>query len=142
MLPAMKRWHSAHFYEDKAGVFMAKEKNPRLEFHLKFNRRNPRHMKAALALASVDRQYKSSFIALAIDQYMQSHPMGISLEELFDMYRQSERSYQPKIPINENLKKIQEEALSENPHTLEDNTGKHSESTNAIDKAMDYYDIS
>ena len=57
---------------------MAKEKSARLEFHLKFNGRNPRHVSSARALASVDKQYKSSFIALAIEYYMKTHPMGNS----------------------------------------------------------------
>ena len=45
---------------------MTKRTGARLEYHLKFNGRNPGHVSAALALASVDKQYKSSFIALAI----------------------------------------------------------------------------
>ena len=121
---------------------MSKEKNIRLEYHLKFNGRNPRHVNSALALASVDKQYKSSFIALAIEQYMQTHPMGVSLEELFDMYRQSERSYQPKNTISANMKNIKREPLPGNSSATEDKAGERSETTIAIAKAMDYYDIS
>ena len=120
---------------------MSKEKGVNPEYHLKFNRRNPRHMKSALALASVDKQYKSSFIALAIEHYMKTHPLGISLEELMDMYRQSERSYQPKTPIASNLKNtLRRPAAADSPPVGESHD--EAETSSAIDKAMDFYDIS
>jgi len=135
---------------------MAKEKSTRLEFHLKFNGRNPRHVSSARALASVDKQYKSSFIALAIEYYMKTHPMGISFEELMDMYRQSERTYTPKTPIAENLQNGRGRSaleasenqngsvrhLTEAPPIQPDrNPGEDAETSSAIDKAMNYYDI-
>ena len=118
---------------------MAKEKNIRLEYHLKLNGRNPRHIKAALALSSVDNRYKSSFIALAIEHYMQTHPFGISLEDLMGMYRQSDRTYQPKIPIVENLPKPGEGRQLTVPPDTEDSGGTATSS--AIDKAMDFYGV-
>ena len=54
---------------------MVKEK---LEYHLKLNGRNPTHVKAAQVLASVEKRYKSSFIALAIEYYMHQHPYGVN----------------------------------------------------------------
>lgn len=121
---------------------MAKEKNARLEYHLKFNARNPRHVSSARALASVDKQYKSSFIALAIEHYMKTHPMGISLEELLDVYRQSERTYQPKVPIVENLRNGRGRPLPEAPPAAAKDAGEDAETSSAIDKAMNYYDVS
>lgn len=121
---------------------MAKEKSTRLEFHLKFNGRNPRHVSSARALASVDKQYKSSFIALAIEYYMKTHPMGISFEELMDMYRQSERTYSPKTPIAENLQNGSVRHLPEAPPIVPAVENEDAETSSAIDKAMSYYDIS
>lgn len=137
---------------------MAKEKVMRLEYHLKFNERNPRHVNSARALASVDKQYKSSFIALAIEHYMKTHPMGISLVELMDMYRQSVRTYMPKVPIKDNLQNCDGRVepdrvdttrnggvrhLSEAPPIVpEKKVAEDAETSSAIDKAMNYYDIS
>jgi len=125
---------------------MAKEKSIRLEYHLKFNGRNPRHVKSALALVSVEKRYKSSFIALAIEQYMRTHPMGISIEELLGMYRQSERSYTPKAPITDNLQKIHlnESRVKTLPGVSPLAAGSDkddAETRNAIDKAMDFYGL-
>jgi hypothetical protein len=117
---------------------MAKENRVPVEYHLKFNERNPRHINSALALASVNRRYKSSFIALAIEYYMQTHPLGISQTELLDMYRQSDRTYQPKTPISANLTKT-----SKRPAAVPVTEGAHDDAatSNAIDKAMDFYDV-
>jgi len=114
---------------------MAKEK---LEFHLRLNKRNPGHVKAAQVLATVESRYKSSFIALAILHYMDAHPYGISSRDLLDVYRQSERGYKPKVPISENMRKAAERQLAEAPTQPSDKTGSDS----VIDKAMDFYDIS
>lgn len=134
---------------------MAKDKKVRLEYHLKLNARNPRHVKSALALASVDKQYKSSFIALAIEHYMKTHPMGISFEEVLDMYRQSDRTYAPKTPIAANLQNGGRTAL-EIAESLQNGSVRHlpeappipdikakenAETSSAIDKAMNFYDI-
>jgi len=56
------------------------------------------------------------------------------LEDLLDVYRQSERGYKPKTPISENLKKAGGPPLAEAPSKTETNS--------AIDKAMDFYNIS
>jgi len=114
---------------------MATEK---LEFHLRLNKRNPGHVKAAQVLATVENRYKSSFIALAILHYMGTHPYGIDTRALMDVYRQSERGYKPKVPISENIQKAGERQLSEAPTQSSDKT----ESDSVIDKAMDFYDIS
>lgn len=124
---------------------MAKDEKVRLEYHLKLNGRNPRHVNAARALASVDKQYKSSFIALAIEYYMSAHPMGISLEELLDIYRQSDRTYQPKAPIADNLQNAQgarDRPPAEAPPVRKTDIREDKETSSAIDKAMDLYDIS
>ena len=119
---------------------MAKDKNVRLEYHLLFNERNPRHVRSAQALTSVDKRYKSSFIALAIEHYMQTHPMGISLDELMKMYRQSERTYQPKVPIAANLAKAGNRTVSTAPPETAE-PADAAETSSAIDKAMDFYDV-
>ena len=121
---------------------MGKEKSVRLEFHLKFNGRNPRHLDAAQALATVGRQYKSSFIALTIEHYMKTHPMGVSLAELLEIYRQTERSYLPKSPITENLLNSRASALQTDSPSASEDVAQSSETSSAIDKAMDFYDIS
>lgn len=113
----------------------------KLDYHLKFNGRNPSHVKAARVLATVEKRYKSSFIALAIEHYLKAHPYGVSTQELMGIYRQSDRRYKPKVPISENLQKAGERALSEASVQLRDSHG-HDETGNAIDKAMDFYDIS
>jgi hypothetical protein len=122
---------------------MAKERPARLEYHLKFNGRNPGHVSAAMVLASVDKQYKSSFIALAIGYYMESHPMGISIEELLSMYRQTERGYLPKTPIAENLQngRPRSSPMAPPPIPARD-TQEDAGTGGAIDKAMDFYDVS
>jgi len=119
---------------------MLKDKIVRLEYHLKFNRRNPSHVNSARVLASVEKQYKSSFIALAIKHYMKTHPMGISLEELMSIYRQSDRSYQPKTPITENLKHAHVQRPAAAPAPAVENNDK-TETSSAIDKAMDLYGL-
>jgi hypothetical protein len=119
---------------------LAKDKNVRLECHVRFNRRNPRHVEAATALASVDKQYKSSFIALAIEHYMETHPMGISQVELLDMYRQSERTYQPKSPIAANLTKAVKRTVSSAPPATA-KPADDAETSSAIDKAMEFYNV-
>jgi len=113
---------------------MAKESGAQFDYHLRLNERNPRHVKAAQVLASVEKRYKSSFIALAIEYYMHQHPYGVNTKDLLDIYRQSERGYKPKTSISENLQKVGEPPLAEAPSKTETN--------NAIDKAMDFYDIS
>ena len=117
---------------------MAKEKEIRLEYHLKFNGRNPRHMKSALVLATVEKKYKSSFIALVIEHYMKTNPFGISVEDLLGIYRQSDRSYQPKAAISENLKNAFVPPIFTS--SIEDTHDKNGTGS-AIDKAMDFYNI-
>ena len=121
---------------------MPKEKSVRLEYHLKFNGRNPGHVSAAKALASVDKQYKSSFIALAIGHYMETHPMGISIDGLLSMYRQTERSYLPKTPIAQNLQNARPRPspVSPPPIAVRDHQ-EDADTGGAIDKAMDFYDV-
>ena len=119
---------------------MAREKDLRLECHVKFNGRNPRHVRSALALASVNNRYKSSFIALAIEHYMEAHPLGIDLEELLNMYRQSERSYRPKAPISENLKNAHGQRRVAAPS--DERPSEDAGTSDAINKAMDFYEIS
>jgi hypothetical protein len=121
---------------------MAKENGVRLECHIKFNGRNPRHVCSAQALATVDNKYKTSFIALAIEHYMDAHPAGISLSELLSMYRQTERSYQPKIMIAENMQsgRAQSPLATVSPTAAEGHR-EDSETSGAIDKAMDFYDV-
>ena len=116
------------------------KKQANLEYHLKLNRKNPRHVRSAEVLASVDKRYKSSFIALAIEQYMEHHPMGISVDELIKMYRGADRSYTPKVPIQRNLeagKPQADTAIQEGAQAAQEDaaTGE------AIDKAMSFYDI-
>lgn len=112
----------------------------KLEYHLKFNARNPRHLRSAAVIASVDKRYKSSFIALAVEQYMQTHPMGINHAELMELYRQTDRSYQPKATIFENIQKAKIESSTPSEKAVD--VYHKNEATAAIDKAMDFYDIS
>ena len=119
---------------------MANEKNIRLDYHLRFNARNPMHVKAARVLASVGKRYKSSFIALAVLHYMQAHPYGIDTQELLKLYRQTDRRYVPKTPIVENLKKAGAHTLPEAPAQVRDSHDQD-ETNDAIDKAMDFYDV-
>ena len=121
---------------------MPKEKAVRLECHIKFNGRNQRHVSAARALASVDNKYKTSFIALAIEHYMNTHPMGISLDELMAMYRQSDRTYRPKATISETKHNGRSRSPVTSPPKSTEATREDSETGGVIDKAMDFYDVS
>jgi hypothetical protein len=121
---------------------MPKEKAVRLECHIKFNGRNQRHVSSARALASVDQKYKTSFIALAIENYMKTHPMGISIDELLAMYRQSDRSYMPKATITETRHNGRSQLPSASPPNRLEAAQEDAEAGGAIDKAMDFYDVS
>ncbi len=121
---------------------MPKGKEIRLECHIKFNGRNPRHVEAARALASVENKYKTSFIALAIEHYMDAHPLGISLDELMTVYRKSERAYRPKATIAENRQKPRCKSPTATPAPMSDAEPEDAEAGGAIDKAMDFYDVS
>jgi hypothetical protein len=72
---------------------------------------------------------------------MRTHPLGINLEDLMDMYRQSDRSYQPKAPIAENVKNIPQRPAPSDSSPAADALDE-SEGNSAIDKAMDFYDVS
>ncbi len=121
---------------------MPEGKTLRLECHIKFNGRNIRHVEAARALASVENKYKTSFIALAIEQYMDAHPLGISLDELMAVYRKSERAYRPKATIAENRQKPRCKPPAVAPASMPTAEPEDAEAGGAIDKAMDFYDVS
>lgn len=76
-----------------------------LDVHVRFNSRNSRHVQAAEILASVPTKYKTAFLTVAIESYMASrYPAGVNMNELVAVQKETERSFQPKSPIQENLK--------------------------------------
>jgi hypothetical protein len=77
-------------------------------------------------------RYKSSFMALAIEAYMASHPNGIDMCELLEVSRSGRKSYQPKAGIVENLNKSDQRKAAREESQLSDQ---------AIDDAMDFYHI-
>ena len=75
-----------------------------LNLHLRFNAANTRHQEAAKYLELVKTKYKAALVAAAIEAYRAQHPYGIDYQELEEIRRQTYRSFQPKKPIQENLK--------------------------------------
>mgnify|MGYP001781709099 CR=1 FL=1 len=52
----------------------------------------------------VKTKYKAALVTAAIEAYRAQHPYGIDYQELEEIRRQTYRSFQPKKPIQENLK--------------------------------------
>lgn len=76
-----------------------------LNLHLRFNAANARHREAAEYLALVKTKYKVALIAAAIAAYRSQHPYGIDYQELEEIRKQTYHSFQPKEPIQKNLRK-------------------------------------
>lgn len=107
------------------------EKKTQLAYNLRFNANNERHVNAAETLAMIAPRYKSSFVALAIETYIDSHPNGVDMNELLAIGKSGRRSYQPKSGIVENLNKQEDQAAREQSQL----------SDRMIDSALDFYNI-
>jgi len=111
-------------------------------YHIRFNPKNDSHLAAAAFFASVRGKYKIAFIVAAIEAYRKAHPYGVDYVELEAIQKRTWRSFMPKVPILDNLKRRKEAEpvraapAPEIPVTKEDaGTGE------AIDKAISYYGI-
>jgi len=122
-------------------MFMGGKPKKQLDVHVRFNSRNPRHVQAAEILATVPTKYKTAFLTVAIESYMASrYPPGINMDELVAVQKQTDRSFQPKSPIQENLKRTPARASAHAAPQPEakGSPGKpeYDNVINAIDKAM------
>ena len=89
-----------------------------LNLHLRFNAANTRHQEAAKYLELVKTKYKAALVTAAIEAYRAQHPYGIDYQELEEIRRQTYRSFQPKKPIQENLKRAAVPALASSPQAV------------------------
>ncbi len=107
------------------------DKKVPLACNIRFNAKNPRHLAAAQALSMIAARYKTSFVSLAIEAYLEAHPMGIDVTELLESQKSPRKSYQPKVSIIENIARVETAAQEEH----------EAQSTQAISDAIDYYNI-
>lgn len=107
------------------------DKKLQLACNLRFNPNNPHHAEAARMLSMIAPRYKTTFVSLAIEAYMETHPGGIDMNALFEAAKEGRKSYQPKSGIVENLNKKKEQAAREESQL----------SDRMIDNALDFYDI-
>jgi len=87
-------------------MFGMRKKKPSIQtnYHIRFNRDNEHHSRAAEYMSAVKGKYKTAFIAAAIEAYRKAHPYGIDYEELEEIQKGSWSPVTPKTPILENLK--------------------------------------
>lgn len=95
-----------------------KDQSTVLNLHLRFNSANARHQEAAEYLELVKTKYKAALVTAAIEAYRAQHPYGIDYQELEEIRRQTYRSFQPKKPIQKNLKKAVVPALASSPQAV------------------------
>lgn len=122
-------------------MFMGGKAKKPLDIHVRFNGRNPRHVQAAEILATVPTKYKTAFLTVAIESYMASrYPPGVNMDDLVAVQKETDRSFQPKAPIQENLKRAPARASAHAapPPEAKGSPGKPEDDNviNAIDKAM------
>lgn len=101
------------------------EKKIPLGCNLRFNSGNERHLKAAQILSMVGMRYKTAFVTLAIEAYLDANPMGIDMNALLDVQKNTVRSGVPKVSIQENIRRKKDLP----------------QSNEAIKDGMNFYDI-
>ena len=118
------------------------EKDVQTNYHIRFNAKNDLHMAAAAFIASVKPKYRIAFVAAAIGAYRKAHPHGVDYAELEAIQKRTWRSFMPKVPILENLRRRREEKPAK-PEPSQDvpATGEDARTTEAIDKALSHYGI-
>ncbi len=118
------------------------EKDVQTNYHIRFNAKNDMHMAAASLLASVRGKYRIAFIAAAIEAYRKAHPHGVDYAELEEIQKRTWRSFMPKVPILENLRRRREEKPA-TPAPSQDipAKGEDARATEAIEKALSHYGI-
>ena len=115
------------------------EKRPQNSLHLRFNAANDRHQEAAAYLANVKAKHKTALVTAAIEAYRQSHPFGVDYQELEVIQKQTWRGFKPKSPIQDNLRNITQRIIPKNINPPQKSID--SKSDNAIDRAIDLYDL-
>ena len=121
-----------------------KPKEVQTSYHVRFNPKNNLHMAAALFLALVRGKYKTAFVVAAIDAYRKLHPYGVDYKELEEIQKRTWRPFKPKSPIVENLERraqLEPVMAVTTPDTLDSGTGENARVNDAIDQAMDHYEI-
>jgi hypothetical protein len=118
------------------------EKDVQTNYHIRFNAKNDLHMAAASLFASVKPKYRIAFLTAAVEAYRKEHPHGVDYAELDEIQKRSWRSFIPKVPILENLRRRRKE----NPAKPESSqaipaTGENALAIEAIDKAISHYGI-
>lgn len=118
------------------------EKDIQTNYHIRFNAKNRMHMAAASLLGAVRAKYRIAFIAAAIEAYRKAHPDGVDYAELEEIQKRTWRSFMPKVPVLENLRRGREKqpAQPEPPQGVH-SAGEDARATEAIDKAMSHYGI-
>ena len=76
----------------------------KLDLHIRFNPMNDRHRQTASYMEPVKAKYRTALFVAAIEEYLQNHPYGVDYRQLDEIRKGSHRSFQPKKPIQENLK--------------------------------------
>lgn len=93
------------------------KRDPARSLHIRFNRNNDRHNKAAEYLEAIPAGKKTAFIVHLIEQYKETHPYGPEWEELRSIRKYSRNSYMPKYPIQTNLgRRTKNKVLNKEPY--------------------------
>lgn len=111
-----------------------------LSCNLRFNVKNERHMKAAELLSMVGARYKTAFVALAVEAYINTHPSGIDMNELQEIQKDTWRKENTKAKdikpkITDSLLYVRE------PDPPAISAGEPEESREAAKSALNYYKI-
>ena len=111
-----------------------------LSCNLRFNVKNERHMKAAELLSMVGSRYKTAFVALAVEAYINTHPSGIDINELREVQRDT--WHNEKEPSDGNTKKIIKDACKISEAALPVvNDSEPDKNGEAVKTAMNFYNI-
>lgn len=116
-------------------------KHIRLDLHLRFNPQNKRHWQAAAYMEPVKGKYRTALFVAAIEEYMQNHPYGVDYRELDEIRKGSYRSFQPKTPIQENLKRQTVRGQPPPAPAPVEQPDASRKTADALDQVIDFYGL-
>jgi len=112
----------------------------KLDLHIRFNPLNGRHRQAAAYMEPVRAKYRTTLFVAAIEEYRQNHPYGVDYRQLEEIRKGSHRSFQPKVPIQENLRR--QSASSQPPASgFPELSGGPDGAADTLDQVIDLYDL-
>ena len=109
----------------------------KLDLHIRFNPMNGRHRQAASYMELVKAKYRTALFVAAIEEYRQNHPYGVDYRQLDEIRKGSHRNFQPKKPIQENLKQPVKSVIPPQPKP----PAMNMQEADPLDRAIDFYEL-